>query len=125
MTVTETINDTFPEDPIRYCINLILKEARQEDRLVRQILYAMFSAYTNEPINLAINSPTGEGKSYVLTKVADMFPTDDVIVLSHMTDKALFHRQGQYLIRNETGQYISLDQKVNEIDSDIQDKKVR
>lgn len=123
MTVTEITKDTFPQDPVRYCIDTILKEARQEDRLVRQILYSMFSAYTNDPINLAINSPTGEGKSYVLTKVVDMFPEHDVIVLSHMTDKALFHRQGQYVIRNETGQYVSLDQKVNEVDMEILDKE--
>jgi hypothetical protein len=123
MTVTEITDNMFPQDPVRYCIETILKEARQEDRLVRQILYAMFSAYTNDPINLAINSPTGEGKSYVLIKVANMFPTQDVIVLSHMTDKALFHRQGQFVVRNEAGQYVSLDQKVNEIDAEIQDKE--
>ena len=123
MTVAETINDTFTEDPIRYCINLVLREARQEDRLVRQILYAMLSAYTNNPINLAINSPTGEGKSYVLTKVAEMFPEEDVIFLSHMTEKALFHRPGDYVIRNEEGHYVSIDHRKDEINSAIQDKE--
>jgi hypothetical protein len=53
------------EDPIQYGISIILKEARKEDRLVRQLLYVMFSAYTNNPINLAINSPSGEGKNRI------------------------------------------------------------
>jgi hypothetical protein len=55
-------------DRIEFCINMILKEAREETRLVKQILYTMLSAYTNNPINLAINSPSGEGKSYVLLR---------------------------------------------------------
>jgi len=40
MTLIETTNDTFPEDLVRYCIKLILKEARQEDRSVRQMRFA-------------------------------------------------------------------------------------
>jgi hypothetical protein len=123
MSPTVTIHDSFPEDPVRYCIELILKEARQEDRLVRQILYAIFSAYTNNPINLAINSPSGEGKSYVLTKVAEIFPEGDVIFLSHMTEKALFHRRGNYVKRDESGKYVSVDQMISEIDSEILDKE--
>jgi hypothetical protein len=53
----------FPYDPIQSCLRVILKEARKEDRLVKQIFYTMLSAFTNKPINLAINSPTGEGKT--------------------------------------------------------------
>ena len=123
MTLIDLVDDNILKDPIRYCIEIILKEARQEDRLVRQILYAMLSAYTNNPINLAINSPTGEGKSYVLTKVAEFFPEEDVIFLSHITNKALFHRQGQYVIRDDTGQYVPIDEKINEIDLEIKDKE--
>jgi hypothetical protein len=123
MTIADLIGDNTLKDPVRYCIETILKEARQEDRLVRQILYAMLSAYTNNPINLAINSPTGEGKSYVLTKVAEMFPEGDVIFLSHMTEKALFHRRGNYVKRDESGKYVSIDQMTSEIDSEILDKE--
>ena len=38
-------------------MDIILKEAKLEDRLVKEIFYIMLSAYTNNPINLAINSP--------------------------------------------------------------------
>jgi hypothetical protein len=60
--------------PIQFCINTILREAKNEGRLVRQLVYTMLSAHTNNPINLAIKSPAGEGKKYVLHKVGENFP---------------------------------------------------
>jgi hypothetical protein len=114
---------TSVTDPIDYCIQTILKEARKEERLVKQILYTGVSAYTKNPFNLAINSPSGEGKSYVIQKVIDNFPKKDVIVFSAMSDKALFHRQGIQVIKNEIGEFESLEEKIAKIDSEIQDKE--
>jgi hypothetical protein len=121
MTVTEITNDSFPLDLVQYCIESILKEARKEDRLVRQILYTMFSAYTNAPINLAINSPSGEGKTYVSTKVSEKFPEEDVVILSGMSQKALFHRPGILVVRNEDGKYVPVEDEIGRIDSEIRD----
>lgn len=87
------------DDPIGYVIDVILKEAKQEDRLVRQLLYVMLSAKTNNPFNLAINAPTGEGKNWVLDKVAAVFPEEDVIKLHYASDKALFHESGDLVIK--------------------------
>lgn len=81
----------------------------------------MLSAYTNNPINLAVNSPSGEGKDYVITKVGDTFPKQDIMFLAGMTDKALFHRQGILVIKDESGEYESIEHKIAEIDSQIQD----
>src|SRR5919202_6053709 len=111
-------------DKINYCIDVILKEAKLEDRLVRQIFYTMLSAYTNNPLNLAINSPSGEGKNYVLRKVAENFPKEDVMFLAGMTDKALFHRQGTLVVKNsESGEYEPIDGRLEQIDSEIEDKE--
>jgi hypothetical protein len=38
-----------------------------------------------------------------------------------MTPKALFHRPGQVVIKDETGKYISLDEQIEKIDSQIKD----
>jgi hypothetical protein len=111
------------KDPVPFCLRVILKEAREEDRLVKQILYTMLSAYTYNPCNLAINSPSGEGKTYILQKVGEKFPKEDTMFLAGMTDKALFHRQGVLVIKNEIGEYESIDEKIAEIDSEIQDKE--
>jgi hypothetical protein len=110
-------------DPIDFCIRTIVKEARKEERLVKQILHTGLSAYTKNPFNLAINSPSGEGKSYVIQKVIDNFPKQDVIVFSAMSDKALFHRQGIQVIKNEIGEFESLEDKIAKIDFEIQDKE--
>jgi hypothetical protein len=83
----------------------------------------MLSAYTYNPCNLAINSPSGEGKTYILHKVGEKFPKEDTMFLAGMTDKALFHRQGVLVIKNEIGEYESIDEKIGEIDSEIQDKE--
>jgi hypothetical protein len=112
------------KDPIRYCIDVILKEARLEDRLVRQLFYVIASAYTNNPINLAINSPSGEGKNYTIRKVAEKFPEGDIIRLTGMTSKSIFHKRGVLVIKDEeTGTYEPLDDKQAVIDSEIWEKE--
>ena len=118
-----TVEELPIDNPIRYCIEVILKEARKEDRLVKQTFYTMASAYTNNPINLAINSPSGEGKTHVLVKVGEKFPKDDILFLSNMTDKALFHRQGILVVKNEFGEYVSITDKLEEFDLEIEDKQ--
>jgi hypothetical protein len=111
------------EDKINYCIDVILKEAKLEDRLVKQIFYTMLSMYTNDPRNLAINSPTGEGKNYIIRKVADLFPKEDVIKYVGMTDKSIFHRSGRLVIKNDTGEYEVIDEVLEKLDEDIENKK--
>jgi hypothetical protein len=109
-------------NPLQFCIGMILKEAREEHRLVKQILFTMLSAATNNPLNLAINSPSGEGKTWVIQKVGEMFPKEDVVYLAGMTDKALFHRAGKLVVKNELGDYESLQDKIEKVDFEIEDK---
>jgi hypothetical protein len=116
-------SEIIQEPDLQYCIDIILREAKKEDRLVKQLLYTMLSAYTNNPLNLAINAPSGEGKSHTITKVAEKFPEGDVINYVGMTDKALFHKQGVLVVKNEKGEYESVEQTLEEIDSQIQDKE--
>ena len=120
MTSISSVGDT-----IQFCIDVILKEAREETRLVKQILYVLLSMYTNNPINLAINAPTGEGKNYVIKKVGGLFPADDVIFLAGLSEKALYHRHGMLVVKNPlTGKYESIEDRLKEIDSKIEDKDV-
>jgi hypothetical protein len=120
MTVKE---EQHIENLIQFCFDVILKEAKLEDRLVKQIFYHMLSAYTNNPLNLAINSPSGEGKNYVLRKVAENFPKEDVMFLTAMSEKALFHRQGTLVVKNDVGEYEPIDDRLEQIDSEIEDKE--
>ena len=69
----------------------------------------MLSMYTNNPMNLAINAPSGDGKNYILQKVGELFPENDVIFLAGLSEKTLYHRNGLLVIKNETGQYELVD----------------
>src|ERR671933_285240 len=111
------------DNKIKYCIDVILKEAKLEDVLVKQLFYTMLSMYTNDPRNLGIQSPTGEGKNYIIKKVADLFPKEDVIKYVGMTDKSIFHRNGKLVIKNDNGEYEDIEQVIEKLDEDIEDKK--
>jgi hypothetical protein len=121
MAELERINHI--EDKIEYCIDIILKEAKLEDVLVKQLFYTMLSMYTNDPRNLGIQSPTGEGKNYVIKKVADLFAKEDVIKYVGMTDKSIFHRDGKLVTKNANGEYEVIDEVLEKLDEDIEDKE--
>lgn len=44
-----------------YCTDVILKEAKLEDRMVNQAFYAMLSAYTSNPLNVKVEASSDEG----------------------------------------------------------------
>lgn len=112
------------EDIIKFVEDIALKEAKKEGRLTKQIFITMLSGYSKNPINLLINAPSGVGKNYVINKVASLFPEFDIISLAGMTDKALFHRSGTLVVKNEpTGEYESIESRIKDIDEEIADKE--
>ena len=124
---TIRIFDICPYSPqpsvnINLPLDVVAKEVKQDDRLCRQVCYTLLSMYTKNPINLAINAPTGEGKSYPVKKSSRAIPQSDVL-LSAMSDKALFHRPGVLVIKNEKEEYQLVQDKIAEIDSEIEDKE--
>jgi hypothetical protein len=119
MTITIEDDSREPSSNIKSPLDVVAKEVKQEDVLCKQVYYTLLSMYTNNPINLAINAPAGEGKSYPVKKVAELFPQSDVLFLSAMSDKALFHRPGVLVIKDENGEYQPIEDKLREIDSEI------
>src|SRR5688500_3893030 len=111
------------ENKIEYLLDVILKEARKEEKLSYQLFITMLSAYSNNPINLLINAPSGVGKNYVINIVSSLFPQSDILSLAGMTDKALFHRPGTLVIKNENGEYESIENKLSGIDNEIEEKE--
>jgi DNA polymerase, archaea type len=114
------------KNPIDFILSSFLKEAREEQLLGEQLLITMLSAYTKNPLNMCINAPSGEGKNYVISRVSEYFPSDDVIVYAGMTDKALFHRRGELVVKNpETKQYGPLMPKLAVIKQALAEKEKR
>ena len=110
---------------LSYVTKVILKEARLEHRLTSQLLITMLSAYSNNPINLLINAPSGVGKNYIINKVSSLFPKSDILALAGMTEKALFHRSGILVRKDEVtgGQYQSIEPILSDIQNDISEKE--
>lgn len=116
-----TISSTTSRD-LNFCFKVVLKEAAKEDRLVKQVFYTALSAYTNNPINLAINAPSGEGKTHVLMKVSDLFPEKDVQFIADMSDKAIFHKNGYLGIKNEDGEFDNVEGKLSNLKESLDSK---
>ena len=83
----------------------------------------MLSAYSNNPINLLINAPSGVGKNYIISKVSSLFPKSDILALAGMTEKALFHRPGILVMKNVNGEYQSIEPLLTDIQNDISEKQ--
>jgi hypothetical protein len=96
------INDSkiTDEDFAEFIISCIKKTVKQEDALVRQIVYTMLSAYSNNPINLGIIAPTSEGKSYPVIQAAEFVPKEDIWKIGAMSTKVLVRQKGVLVDRN-------------------------
>jgi len=100
-TIQKIEKDGRPLQQIENYLDTIVKK---DPILVRQILRVCFSAYTNNPINLAVLAPTSEGKTYATVQVTNLFPSKDVIAVGRMSPTALIHQNG--ILIDENGEEI-------------------
>ena len=71
---SRTTEDNFYD--ISYVVDVITKEAPKDEKLVKQVLYAILMQNPMTHINLAVNAPTGQGKSHVVQKVVRSVPKE-------------------------------------------------
>lgn len=96
-TIQKIEKDGRPIQQIEKYLDSIIKN---DIVIVKQILRVCFSAYTNNPINLAILAPTSEGKTYSTVQITNLFPTKDVIAIGRMSPTALIHQNGVLVDEN-------------------------
>ena len=109
---------------VEYCITTILKEIPNEEKSVRQLFLGLCSSATHLPQNIGIQTQSGAGKNYMINKVISKFPERDIIILSNMTPKALFHEQGRTVVKDpETNEYQNLDDLTDGIDLEIEKRR--
>jgi hypothetical protein len=114
----------IPSEEIEFCITTILKEVPNEQISVRQLFVGLCSSATHMPQNIEIQTQSGAGKNYMINKVISKFQEKDIIILSNMTPKALFHEQGRIVVRDpETNEYQNLDDMTDAIDLEIEKTK--
>jgi len=86
-----------------------------DSKLAKTILMVGLSAYTSKPLNLMINAPFSEGKTYSAMQVLNQFPRKDVLFLGGMSPTALVHEQGTFVDEDNT----SIEERLTEIHQKI------
>jgi len=77
----------------------IRRDVKGEDRNISIIIYTCLSAYTPDPINLALVSPSSEGKTYLVVHVLSRFPQEDVWMYRQVSPKTFTRERGVLAIR--------------------------
>ena len=88
-------------DFFEYLIDMASRTVKQENTLLRQIYYTFLSAWASRLANnLSIRAPSSEGKSYPILEAKHVSGEDDqhIIVINHITPKALIYKSGGYLV---------------------------
>lgn len=107
---------TKQEDSVmKRVIDYINTQVMDDQKLVKTILMVGLSAYTSKPLNLMINAPFSEGKTYSAMQVLNLFPRKDVLFLGGMSPSALVHEQGTLV--DEEGDPV--EEKVSELHQKI------
>lgn len=86
LTMLEEIDDVLD-----YIVRVRENTVKKDRRYLTMAILTMFSAYLPEPVNLDVQAPSSEGKTYVVTEVAKLFPKEDIIELVGATPKSFFY----------------------------------
>lgn len=63
----------------------------------RLLLFILGTSYKHQPLHAVIQSSSGSGKSHLINSIANCFPDEDVLSLSRITSKSLYHIKGDTL----------------------------
>ena len=95
-------SEPVTEGNIKFVFDVIKKEAPCDETAIKQLWYGMYSGLTKTPLPHNVNSRVaGAGKTYVLILVSGYIPRIYLIILSDMSDRAMFHQTGTLVIENE------------------------
>lgn len=86
--------------PIKQIEDYLNTIIRKDPILVKQLLRVYFSAYTKNPINMALLAPSSDGKTYATVQIAKLFPKEDVIKVGRLSPTALIHQHGKMIDAN-------------------------
>ncbi len=118
----------------------IRKDVKDEHRNIDIVLNTALSAFTDNPINLAVVAKSSEGKTYLVTKALERFPKEYVIMLRKASPKVFTRERGKLAVRvvdgnkeayeteieNEfTGEVVSIGQYLDFLSEIVDTKKKR
>lgn len=108
-------------DTLDAIVDICSREVKEETDNIRQILLTLFSAYTKNPQNTRILSPSGEGKTYLVTKIVEMFPQENVKIISRATPQSFkYALSTARLVENGTGVWQDYDVALEPLESELE-----
>jgi hypothetical protein len=93
------LQKTYPyipsdKDYAEFIIRTVKKTVKQEDSLVRQIVYTALSKDSSNPQNLAVLAPTSEGKTHAVLETLKIFPKNRLWKIGSMSPKVIIRQNG-------------------------------
>lgn len=110
-------------DMLDQVINVISKEVKEENDNCRQVIQTMLSAWAKNPQNLRILSPSGEGKTHLVKKIAKLFPKKNVILLGNASAQSIKYSITGKVIYTEDGEPEDYQSVINRFAGTEQEKK--
>lgn len=100
------------------------KEIREEKDNIKQIHLTLLSPYTKNPQNTRILAPSGEGKTYLVTKCAEYYPQENIIILAKATAQSFKYNLGsKKVVENGTGNWQDYDDAIKPLEEELSKTK--
>jgi len=104
-------------------VDIVSKEIKEEPENCRQVILAMLSAWTKNPQNLRILAPSGEGKTYLVTKIARLFPQEKIIILQNATPQSFKYQITKKVVETSPGNFEDYQAVIERLKVDTPEKK--
>ncbi len=126
MSSINSIKKSLESDKLCKIVRILSKEVKQEEDNLYRVLLGGLSAFTAEPLNMRILAPSSEGKTYLLERVSQLFPEENVMKLSSASPTSFKYGIGNEMI-DEKGKFVSLESKIQSFVStlDKEDKEFK
>ena len=80
-------------------INCISKSVLHEEKNIEKLLDTGMSAFTGEPINLIVEGPPSEGKTFMIVNTLKVFPEEYLEIYRDASPKSFTRERGQLALR--------------------------
>lgn len=105
-------------------LDSISKEVIDEKENVIQVALTILSSYTENPQNLRILAPSGEGKTYTVLQTAKYFPQENIWKISEASSKSFRYLAQSKVIETKDG-FKDFDEVAKEFTEQLSDKTKR
>ena len=105
-------------------IESISKEVIDEKDNIKQVVLTLLSSYTNNPQNLRILAPSGEGKTHTVLKTSKYFPQENIQKISEASNKSFRYLAQSKVIETKDG-FKDYDDEIKQYDEQLSDKTKR